>query len=57
MKSFVSLSLDIPLRERLTLSDAKLARTLIDEFPARPHWTKNTREVLTRSVKNLDSDV
>jgi L-gulonolactone oxidase len=32
----------------------KVANTLIDEFPCRPHWTKNTREVFSRSVKNLD---
>ncbi|KAK0749380.1 hypothetical protein B0T18DRAFT_436927 [Schizothecium vesticola] len=31
-----------------------LANALIDEFPCRPHWTKNSREVLARSVKNLD---
>ncbi|KAM0234823.1 hypothetical protein ACHAPO_006187 [Fusarium lateritium] len=35
----------------------KLAETLIDEFPCRPHWTKNTREVFERSAKNLDPDV
>ncbi|KAH7232951.1 hypothetical protein BKA59DRAFT_517387 [Fusarium tricinctum] len=34
----------------------KLAETLIDEFPCRPHWTKNTREVFERSAKNLDPD-
>ncbi|KKY32256.1 putative fad fmn-containing dehydrogenase [Diaporthe ampelina] len=33
-----------------------LSQTLINEFPCRPHWTKNTREVLTQSVKNLDPD-
>ncbi|KAL2131292.1 hypothetical protein VTI74DRAFT_5298 [Chaetomium olivicolor] len=32
----------------------RVANTLIDEFPCRPHWTKNTREVFTRAVKNLD---
>ncbi|KAK3394400.1 hypothetical protein B0H63DRAFT_498996 [Podospora didyma] len=32
----------------------KLAKTLIDEFPCRPHWTKNSREVLKMSAKNLD---
>ncbi|KAK4156993.1 hypothetical protein C8A00DRAFT_40579 [Chaetomidium leptoderma] len=32
----------------------KVANTLIDEFPCRPHWTKNTREVFARSAKNLD---
>ncbi|KAH6855001.1 hypothetical protein B0I37DRAFT_395286 [Chaetomium sp. MPI-CAGE-AT-0009] len=32
----------------------RVANTLIDEFPCRPHWTKNTREVFSRSVKNLD---
>jgi hypothetical protein len=39
------------------IADHKLANTLIDEFPCRPHWTKNSREVLARSVKNLDPDV
>ncbi|CAJ0543943.1 Ff.00g040040.m01.CDS01 [Fusarium sp. VM40] len=34
----------------------RLAETLIDEFPCRPHWTKNTREVFERSAKNLDPD-
>ncbi|KAK1758592.1 hypothetical protein QBC47DRAFT_294911 [Echria macrotheca] len=34
----------------------KVANTLIDEFPCRPHWTKNSREVLTKAVKNLDPD-
>lgn len=29
---------------------------MIDEFPCRPHWTKNTREVFEQSVKNLDPD-
>ncbi|KAI1505942.1 FAD-binding domain-containing protein [Biscogniauxia marginata] len=33
-----------------------LAKTLIDEFPARPHWTKNTREVFGNATKNLDPD-
>ncbi|KAI0143480.1 FAD/FMN-containing dehydrogenase [Xylariaceae sp. FL1272] len=33
-----------------------LATTLIDEFPARPHWTKNTREVFGNATKNLDPD-
>ncbi|KAH8886762.1 FAD-binding domain-containing protein [Thozetella sp. PMI_491] len=33
-----------------------LAHTLIDEFPCRPHWTKNTRDVFTRAKKNLDPD-
>lgn len=37
--------------------DHKVANTLIDEFPCRPHWTKNTREVFSRSVKNLDPNV
>ncbi|KAJ3493693.1 hypothetical protein NLG97_g4572 [Lecanicillium saksenae] len=32
----------------------RLANTLIDEFPCRPHWTKNTRDVFKRAVKNLD---
>ncbi len=39
------------------LQDHNLANTLIDEFPCRPHWTKNTREVFARSVKNLDPSV
>ncbi|KAL2144487.1 hypothetical protein VTI28DRAFT_8992 [Corynascus sepedonium] len=34
----------------------KVANTLIDEFPCRPHWTKNTRDVFARAVKNLDPD-
>ncbi|KAJ4298661.1 hypothetical protein N0V88_003692 [Collariella sp. IMI 366227] len=34
--------------------DHKVANTLIDEFPCRPHWTKNTRDVFSRAVKNLD---
>ncbi|KAL0255036.1 hypothetical protein SLS55_009563 [Diplodia seriata] len=34
----------------------KLATTLIDEFPCRPHWTKNTRDVFKQAVKNLDPD-
>ncbi|KAK7754644.1 hypothetical protein SLS62_003428 [Diatrype stigma] len=33
-----------------------LAKTLIDEFPCRPHWTKNTREVFANATKNLDPD-
>ncbi|KAL0960536.1 hypothetical protein HGRIS_005574 [Hohenbuehelia grisea] len=33
-----------------------LAPTLLKEFPARPHWTKNTREVFKMSIKNLDKD-
>lgn len=33
-----------------------LANILIDEFPCRPHWTKNTRAVFERGVKNLDPD-
>ncbi|ATY61605.1 FAD FMN-containing dehydrogenase [Cordyceps militaris] len=32
----------------------RLANILIDEFPCRPHWTKNTRDVFKRAVKNLD---
>jgi hypothetical protein len=41
----------------LTFVDHNLSATLISEFPCRPHWTKNSREVLTQSVKNLDSGV
>ncbi|KAI5867667.1 FAD-binding domain-containing protein [Durotheca rogersii] len=32
----------------------RLAKTLIDEFPARPHWTKNTRAVFANATKNID---
>lgn len=35
-------------------ADTKVATTLVNEFPCRPHWTKNTREVLRNAVKNLD---
>jgi len=38
-------------------ADHKLANTLIDEFPCRPHWTKNSRDVIARAKKNLDPDV
>lgn len=38
-------------------ADHNLATTIINEFPCRPHWTKNTRDVFTQAVKNLDSDV
>ncbi|KAH7312516.1 hypothetical protein B0I35DRAFT_488155 [Stachybotrys elegans] len=31
-----------------------LANTLIDEFTCRPHWTKNTRDVLQRASKHID---
>ncbi|KAI3544289.1 FAD/FMN-containing dehydrogenase [Colletotrichum filicis] len=33
-----------------------LAKVLIDEFPCRPHWTKNTREVFAQAAKNIDPD-
>ncbi|KAG6917160.1 hypothetical protein DXG01_003596 [Tephrocybe rancida] len=33
-----------------------LAKTLIDEFPVRPHWTKNTRDIFQQALKNLDQD-
>lgn len=42
---------------RLTFGDHNLSATLISEFPCRPHWTKNSRDVLTQAVKNLDSGV
>ncbi|EHA56595.1 hypothetical protein MCOR27_000128 [Pyricularia oryzae] len=32
----------------------RVAKVLIDEFPCRPHWTKNTREVLKQGTKHLD---
>ncbi|KAJ7149432.1 hypothetical protein C8R43DRAFT_1007086 [Mycena crocata] len=35
---------------------ATLATTLINEFPVRPHWTKNTRSIFEQSVKNMDQD-
>lgn len=41
----------------LPSADADLADTLVNEFPARPHWTKNTREVYQKSLKNLDPAV
>jgi len=41
----------------LILADLKLAKTLIDEFPCRPHWTKNTREVFVDAKKNIDLGV
>ncbi|WQF82856.1 hypothetical protein CDEST_07870 [Colletotrichum destructivum] len=31
-----------------------LAMVLVDEFPCRPHWTKNTSEVFAHAVKNID---
>ena len=34
-----------------------LARVVMDEFPARPHWTKNTREIFKYGKKNLDAGV
>ncbi|KAL4784150.1 hypothetical protein BJX76DRAFT_233184 [Aspergillus varians] len=33
-----------------------LERALIQEFPCRPHWTKNTREVFELAKHNLDPD-
>ncbi|KAK3330492.1 hypothetical protein B0H66DRAFT_572539 [Apodospora peruviana] len=33
-----------------------LAHKLIDEFPCRPHWTKNNRDIFKRAAKNLDPD-
>ncbi|KAG7444062.1 FAD-binding domain-containing protein [Guyanagaster necrorhizus] len=35
---------------------ATLATTLINEFPVRPHWTKNTRSIFQQALKNLDQD-
>ncbi|KAK7050654.1 hypothetical protein R3P38DRAFT_3174131 [Favolaschia claudopus] len=35
----------------------KLAAKLINEFPVRPHWTKNTRQTFGQALKNLDQDV
>ncbi|KAK5636209.1 hypothetical protein RRF57_011921 [Xylaria bambusicola] len=44
-----------------TIGDGKryneqFSTTLLDEFPARPHWTKNTREVFGNATQNLDPD-
>lgn len=37
---------------------ANLSATLLSEFPAaRPHWTKNTREVLANATRNLDPEL
>ena len=37
---------------------ANLSATLLKEFPnARPHWTKNTRNIFQQALKNLDQDV
>lgn len=45
-------------RTRLTHAvDANLSSTLINEFPCRPHWTKNTRDIFTQALKTLDQDV
>jgi hypothetical protein len=41
----------------LTISDGALAEALVKEFPCRPHWTKNTREVFELAKANLDKDV
>lgn len=38
-------------------ADANLSTTLINEFPCRPHWTKNTREIYGQTLKNLDPEV
>ncbi|KAJ7107901.1 hypothetical protein C8R44DRAFT_320719 [Mycena epipterygia] len=35
---------------------ANLATTLINEFPIRPHWTKNSRTIFGKALKNLDQD-
>ncbi|KAL2840014.1 hypothetical protein BJX68DRAFT_258674 [Aspergillus pseudodeflectus] len=34
----------------------KFEKAFIEEFPCRPHWTKNTREVFELAKKNLDPD-
>jgi hypothetical protein len=33
-----------------------LIKVLVNEFPVRPHWTKNTRETFKLTVKNLNPD-
>jgi hypothetical protein len=57
MSRFVS----FPLWHSIALSkqaaDGTLEKALIEEFPCRPHWTKNTREVFQLAKKNLDPDV
>lgn len=35
---------------------SSLSLTVI-QFPVRPHWTKNTREVFQQAVKNIDPEV
>lgn len=34
--------------------DANLTDTLIAEFPCRPHWSKNTRSILEKTVQHID---
>lgn len=38
-------------------ADGRLAKALVEEFPCRPHWTKNTREVFELAKEKLDPDV
>ncbi|KAK1974373.1 FAD/FMN-containing dehydrogenase [Colletotrichum cereale] len=33
-----------------------LAKVLIYGFPCRPHWTKNTREVLAQAARDIGPD-
>ncbi|TFK38934.1 FAD/FMN-containing dehydrogenase [Crucibulum laeve] len=35
---------------------AILHTTLITEFPVRPHWTKNTREIFQQCLTHIDLD-
>lgn len=66
MTDLHSLSLFLSNQFRPTWGDNKryneefyhrVAKVLIDEFPCRPHWTKNTREVLKQGTKHLDPNV
>lgn len=40
-------------------ADHNLAKVLISEFPCRPHWTKNSREILqlTKDHSRIDAGV
>ena len=47
----------VAFKTTLIKPDDKLAKVLVEEFPCRPHWTKNTRDVFKMAVKNIDPDV
>ena len=54
---FCEYHMNTPGTYLLIFIDHNLASTIVNEFPCRPHWTKNTRDVLEQSVKNLEPDV